>query len=147
MYLIIREEKKMAKTTKIEYQELDGYLMPSKNHYFKIQGQVIKDIKVMNKKLVHPLISSKVFSKYQKLINYLMELLISDDESGASCRQALNEIERFRQEIKNKYRKYLTKKELETMGVQLEIFQKEAKRKFFEIQDSFSMSNHQGKGR
>ena len=33
--------------------------------------------------------------KYERLINKLTELLIDDDDSGETCREALNQVERF----------------------------------------------------
>ena len=41
--------------------------------------------------------------------------------------EILNEIEKFKEEIKIKYRKYLKKKDLEEMSLKLKLFQKEAK--------------------
>ena len=45
--------------------------------------------------------------KYDKLIKYLTELLVSADDTGDAMREALNQIEKFRLEIKIKYRKFL----------------------------------------
>ena len=65
-----------------------------------------------------------------QLLQYLLYLhsLISesDDEQG-TMREVLDRIEKFRQEIKNKYRSYLEKDELEKMSSQLKVLQKEAK--------------------
>ena len=70
-------------------------------------------------------------------MNILPDLLISDDDSGESIRSALNEIERFRQIIKNKYREYLKEKDLKLMSSQLKVLQREAKAKYLEIQNSY----------
>ena len=66
----------------------------------------------------------------------ITELLVSDDDTGRSQIQALTEIEKFRQQIKNKYREYLTKKDLESMSKQLTIIQKNAKNKIIELQNA-----------
>ena len=86
---------------------------------FKVDGSNIRKIRVMNKKLANPLASKKVSQRYNQLIVLLTELLVDDDGSGESCREALNQIEKFRLEIKNKYRDYLLKSELEKMASQL----------------------------
>lgn len=119
-----------------ELIELDGFMMGSKNKVFKINGEDIKDIKVVNTKLASSLVSKQVSKKYEKLINYLTELLVDDDDSGDSLREALNQIEKFRQEIKNKYRKYLKEKELEIMSKKLVLLQKEATNRLYEIQNN-----------
>lgn len=117
--------------------ELEGFMMGTKNKVFKINDSEIRDIKVIDKNLASVLVSKQVSKKYNKLINYLTELLIDDDDSGDSLREALNQIEKFRQEIKNKYRKYLKQKELEMMSKQLVMLQKEANKRILDIQNNY----------
>ena len=122
--------------------------MGSPKKTFVIEQENIKNIIVINSKLAHPLAAKKVSKEYQRLIAVLMELLTSDDDTGESLREALNRIEKFRQEIKNKYRDFLKKKELEEMGNQLKLFQKEAQIRFIELQNAiYEMSMQQGKGK
>ena len=136
MYSVNSKKKNKNKLVdKTEIIELDGFMMGSKNKVFKIEGNGVKDIKVVDKNLASSLVNKQVFKKYEKLINYLTELLIDDDDSGDTYREALNQIEKFRQEIKNKYRKYLKQKELETMSKKLVVLQKEANKRLFEIQN------------
>ena len=122
---------------KTELIDLNGFLMASKNKVFKIQGENIREIRVIDKQLAHPLASKKVLQKYHHLLSVLTEYLIDDDDSGESCREALNEIEKFRIEIKNKYRLFLTKQELETMKNKLLLLQKEAQQKLMIIQNQY----------
>lgn len=145
MYSVVRN-KKIKKNRKVELEEFDGFIMPSRKG-FVIEDQLISEIKVIDKKLAHPLVSKKVFSKYQRLISYLTELLVSDDDTGDTFREALNQIEKFRLEIKNKYRGYLKQKELELMSKQLLTLQKAAKMRLYEIQESYMASKGNGKNR
>ena len=126
---------------------LNGFHMASKNKVFHINKCDIKNIEVMNKKLANPLVTKKLFPKYQRLLDCLTELLIDDDDSGESFRIALNQIEKFRLEIKNKYRDFLMKKELEMMSRQLSALQKEASYRLGEIQYQMQESyrSHRGK--
>ena len=117
MYQVARNKKKLKK---VEFSEkIVGFPMGSAKKTFVIEKTEVKNIIVINTKLAHPLVIKKVSKEYQRLIAILMELLTSDDDTGESLREALNRIEKFRQEIKNKYRDFLKKKELEEMATQL----------------------------
>ncbi len=130
---------------KTEMIDMDGFLMSSRNRSFQIGGSEIRQVKVVNKELAHPLVCKQVFKKYNRLIAILTELLVDDDDSGDNYREALNQIEKFRLEIKNKYRKFLKQKELEVMSKQLVALQREAKIRLMEIQRSYENSFHSGK--
>ena len=137
MYSVDNKKKNKNKLIdEAELIELEGFMMGSKNKVYKIDGNDVKDIKVIDTKLATALVNKQVSKKYEKLINYLTELLVDDDDSGDTYREALNQIEKFRQEIKNKYRKYLKQKELETMSKKLVVLQKEANKRLFEIQNN-----------
>ena len=137
MYSVDSKNKNKNKLVdKTELIELEGFMMGSKNKTFKIEGNEVRDIKVIDTKLASSLVSKQVSKKYEKLIYYLTELLVDDDDSGNTYREALNQLEKFRQEVKNKYRKYLKEKELEMMSKKLSILQKEITKRLFEIQNS-----------
>lgn len=138
---------KNCKVDGYEIINLDGFLMTSRRSGFTINNQVIRDVKVINKNLAYPLVSKKVFNKYRKLLSLLTELLISDDDSGETFREALNQIEKFRLEIKNKYRSYLKQKELEMMSKQLTALKKEAQARLVELQESYLIDKNNGKSR
>lgn len=146
MYQVIRKNKK---TKKIKFSdEIYGFPMASSKKIFMIEEKPIKNIIIINVKLAYPLISKKVAREYKKLVATLMDLLTSDDDTGETFREALNRIEKFRQEIKNKYRYFLKKKELEEMGKQLQIFKQEANMRFIELQNAlYENTLQQGKGK
>ncbi len=142
MYSVDNKKKNKYKLIdKTELIELDGFMMGSKNKVYKINGNSVRDIKVINTKLASSLVNKQVSKKYEKLISYLTDLLIDDDDSGDSLREALNQIEKFRQEVKNKYRKYLKQKELEVMSKKLVILQKEANKRLLEINSFYKYEN------
>ena len=138
MYIISDKINKGKILDKMEILDIDGLFMASKNRVFKIHNCNIRKICIMNKKLANPIASKMVSEKYEKLIFYLTDLLTDDDDSGESYHEALNQIEKFRLEIKNKYREYLTRKELEKMSKQLSILQKEAIKRYEELRYSYS---------
>ena len=138
--------KKMSNKD-VEIDRLNGFLMASRGKGFNINGDLIRNVNVIDKKLAYGVVSKKALSKYHKLISLLTELLISDDDSGDTFREALNQIEKFRLEVKNKYREYLKRKEIEMMSKQLAMLKEEANRRLLEINDSYVSSKSSGKGR
>lgn len=138
MYLNNYESKIGQIIAKNQYE---GFLMVSKTKPIYIRQNQISNLNIVNKTLAHKPASQKARAYYEKVINYLTDLLISDDEEGESARIALNEIEKFRMQIKIKYRNFLTKEELEKMSKQLKILQNEAKLKLLEINNNLIEEN------
>lgn len=79
-------------------------------------------------------ISNKVYHKYLKLLKLVNFYLNSDDDTGTAYSEALNEMERFRQLVKNKYRAYLLDKTLKEMSLELSEKVREAKRRLIYIE-------------
>ena len=129
-----------------ERLKFDGYCLPTKSNSFNINGTAIKNIIIINKVLARPFVSKIVRKKYKKLIDKLTDLLISDDDTGAGIIEILNMIEKFKQEIKIKYRKYLKKKELEEMANKLKFIRQKALDKQIMLQ-SYYMNNTKASNR
>ncbi len=139
-----------TKRTKLEVKDLEinyGVIMPSRRKEFMVLDMDFENINLISKRIAHPFVSRKVFRLYSKLLLILTELLVTDDESGDTYMEALNQIERFRRQIKNKYRAFLTKKELEKMSKQLKLLQMEAKNRLLEINMNYEFMNTTGKSR
>ena len=150
MYSISRKKVVKKKWKFKDFESLcnlDGFLMPSSRNGFDICNQKITYINVVDIELAKPIVRKFVSTKYKKLIKTLTELLISDDDSGDTFRLALDKIEKFRMEVKNKYRRFLEQKELEIMAKQLSALQKQAKLEFAELQNNLLSMNEMGKGK
>lgn len=133
MYSVSKLKKKKQVVDNYQLINFDGLIMSKKG--LKINNQVIRNLKVVNEDIAHILAYDKAIYKYNKLINLLTDLLTSDDDSGDNYRHALNQIEKFRLEIKNKYRKFLKQKELEKMSRKLMTLKKEAEKRLIEMNE------------
>ena len=131
-YIVIKKDNNKKK---VDYIKVNGFNLPSKKS-FKINDTTINFINITDNKMAYPFASKVVINKYNKLIKKLTELLI-DDEDGSSTNQIIQSIEEFRLEIKEKYRKYLKKKELEEMATKLKFINDQALRKRKEIINSY----------
>lgn len=121
-YTINKDLKFKSKNPKIDIKLDNGYILPSRKGEFKINDTIINDITIINKVIISAFITNLVLKKFNKLIKRITNEIIDDDEGDSGSHLALNEIERFRVEIKNKYRKELDKKTLEMMGKKLKYF-------------------------
>ena len=146
MYVVVSKKNKYKLIEKDDLKNISGFRMTSNNKNLIVADIKVSNIEVTNKKLAHPLVYKKVCKKYNKLIAILTELLISDDDSGESFREALNQIERFKVEIRSRYREYLKQKELEFMSKQLKALQKEATMRLYELNTDYLLkSTRKGK--
>ena len=145
MYILIKEKKVSKKVTFID-EEIYSYKMPNK-HGFHIDGNDISNIIIYNKKLAHPFVYKVVNHKFNKLIETITDLILSDDsdDEGEPYRESLNLIEKFRLLVKKKYRHFLKKKELEKMSDKLKILQKESMNKLAIISEVNIRSKNQSK--
>lgn len=131
MKYIVKKEKKETKI--LNYSTIEGFLLPTKSNKFIIDGNNITKIIIINKKFASPFVSKIVLKKYQKLIKKLTDLFISEEDPGTTMNEVLTEIQKFKDMIKKDYRKYLKKKELEKMAIELKFLQKEAQKKQTEL--------------
>ena len=134
MYKLDKKKHK-SKRINYDYDDVYSYILPSRKS-FHVDGEEIVNIILYDKKLGHPFVSRVVNHKFNKLINELMDLLLSDeDDDGDIYKICLDRVEKFRLMIKVKYRKFLMKKELEEMSKKLKIIQREAESKLISIND------------
>ena len=132
--------KKLIDMTEI--LKITGFLLSSRTKIFKICDSDIRNIQVVDKKLANPLVSFFVFQKYNRLIKELVKMLVdSNDDGGDTCRQVLDRIEKFRLQVKNKYRAYLKKQELAKMSKQLVLLKKQAIEQAMLLQNNYYATN------
>ncbi len=132
-YKVVRPSSKKQRKLNGKINIVDGYMLKSRSNSFTVLKTSVCNIRVINREFIHNLVKKKVDIRFENLMEKLVLLLISDDDTGESARLILDRIERFRQEIKNKYKMYLAKKELDEMAKQLVHLQKEAKMKMILI--------------
>lgn len=113
------------KDSKIKNKKADlnisGYSLPSRKGKFLIDEVEVDDITITDPVIWDAFVTNVVIRKYNRLIKKLTEELVDDDNPDGEG-LILDEIEKFRLEIKNKYRKYLDKKTLDKMARKLRYF-------------------------
>lgn len=130
----IVKDKDDKSITYFEYDKLDGYdLSPKKNA--KIEDAInVNKIVIINPSLANKVAKKKIDLKFKKLVQLLNIIFESDDDTGTAYHQGLDELERLRQELVDKYKKYLEDSEYDTMDKKLGILEHEIKVRLFYLE-------------
>ena len=81
---------------------------------------------IINPSFIDKVVTRKINAKFDRLINMIQIICENDDdESGEGYRIALDEANKLKMELWNKYRKYLAKEKLDLMIKKIEILEDE----------------------
>lgn len=98
----------------IDYKNMAGFKVKPRN-VKKYGGVEVNEMLIIKPDFIDLVLKRKIGKKLESYINYLIELLDSDDCDGAKLAQTLSDIDRYRTTINNTYRKYLDEKYLEIL--------------------------------
>ena len=135
-YLIVKEKNK-KEIAYFEYDKLDGFNMTSKNKNIKLKDAInVNKMVIVNPSMVEKLIDKKINIRMKKLINLILNIYDSEDDPGSSMMQALNEIEKFKREMINKYLNYMNKKQLSNLEDKIRMLESEVTKKSYVINEN-----------
>ena len=108
----------------MEYERLKGLKMkPKKNASFEDMISV-NEVVVINPSLIEKLIDKKCSRTFSKIIR-MMSFVSDDEDDDSGYMLILNEIERFKNLIVNKYKSYMDEKEYNILLKKLELLKQE----------------------
>ena len=108
-----------------EYDKVKGYNIKPKNSV-KFEDAINVDRMILiNPSLIEKMVDKKVKRKFNYLINMMSIVCDADDENGDGLELALNEAEKFRNELCNKYRKYIADEKFELLEKKIAILEDE----------------------
>lgn len=126
---MIVKEKNKKEVTYFEYDKLKGFNMTSKNKNLKLKDAInVNKMVIINPSFIEKLITKKINMKMKKLIDLIANIYYSDDDDedpAGTLMQALNEVEKFKREILNKYLDYMTKEQLKLLEQKIKILESE----------------------
>ncbi len=146
-YHIIKNKEDKS-ITYFEYDKMEGYdLSPKKG--IKIEDAInVQKIVIINPTLANKVAKKKINIKFKKLVSLLNVIFETDDESGSAYHQGLDEVNRLRMELINKYKKHLETSEFETMEKKLDILEHELKVRLYYLEQQYEKENiKEGKAR
>ena len=125
-FLVVKTKE--DKTIKyFEYDKIQGYrVTPKKNVRFQDAINVDRMI-LINPSLIEKMIDKKVKRRFEYLINLISVVCEAEDESGDGLYLALDQAERFRREVINKYKSYITEEKLQLLEKKIAILEDELK--------------------
>ena len=134
-YHIIKDKEDKS-ITYFEYNKIDGYdLTPKKG--IKIEDAInVEKVVIINPSLASKVAKKKIDLKFRKLLQLLNVVFESDDDTGTAYHQGLDEVEKLRQELVDKYKKYLEDSEYDTMEKKLGILEHELKIRLYYLQQA-----------
>ena len=127
-FLIVKE--KNSKDTKyFNSNNLNGYNLTTKKNVHFSDAIDINRVIIVNPAFIDKVATEKINSKFNKLVN-MMQIVCEvgdEDESGEGYRIALDEANKLKMELLNKYRNYISEQKLELMIKKIEILEDELK--------------------
>ncbi len=125
-FLIVKQngEKKSKSLS-----DIDGYNLTTKSGVHFADGIDVSRLIITEPSFINKVASSKIKKKFDKLIN-MMQIVCEvgdEDESGEGYRIALDEAEKLKMELWNKYKKFISDEKLELMTKKIEILEDELK--------------------
>ena len=108
-----------------EYDKISGYNIKP-NPKLKFQDAInVNRMILINPTLIEKMVDKKIKRKFNYLINLLSVVYENDDDTGEGLKLALNEAEKFRMELINKYKKYVNEEKMELLLKKIAILEDE----------------------
>lgn len=128
-YVIIKKHNH-KQVSKIRINNI--YDMSSKT---PIKGGVsVKRINLIDEKFIDKMINKRINKRFKNLLELIASICENDDDPSTGLKFALNETEKFKREMLNKYAKLINKKEKEIIDKKIDLIEKEVKKRLLEHQ-------------
>lgn len=143
---IITKNAKTDQITYMEYEKIKGLnFNPKKNVKYDNMINVNQMI-IINPSFIEKIIDRKCKKHLESILKMLSIIFESDDESGDALEIALDELEKFKSIVRNRYAEYMDKKKYDLLLKKIEILENETKlRKQYIVNKAYV--EEQGKGR
>ena len=131
-YLVVKNKDDKA-ITYFEYDKIDGYDISPKKDTKIMDAINVNKVVIINPTLASKVAKKKIDIKFRKLVGLLNIIFESDDETGDALKKGLDEVEKLKSELYNKYKKHLEESEFDTMEKKIGLLEHELKIRLFYI--------------
>ena len=140
---VLCKSKQSSELVYLNYSAKDGFKFKPKNEV-TYNGIKVNEMVIINQSFIEKVLKRKIKRKLDLYLQFLINLLDSEDEDPTNLRFALNDLDKYRQTIINKYRNYLDKKYVNLLLKKIEVLERELKEKlFFALQKSVREQNYE----
>lgn len=109
----------------MDYNKLKGFLVQPRNHV-EYDGVVVNKMILIKPSFIEKILKRKVKRKLDAYLQYIIRLMDEEDnEDGAVIEMVLNDLDRYKRLIINKYRRYLDEKYIELLMKKITLLERE----------------------
>jgi len=115
----------------LDYNKLKGFGFSPQNNV-KYDGIVVNKMVIIKPSMIEKVLKRKIKRKLDLYLKLIVKFIESEDSSDSSTiREALNDLSKYQNIVKYKYRKYLDEKYLKILLKKIAILEYELKSKLF----------------
>lgn len=141
---IVSKINNNGEITFIDYNKLDGFKVIPKNK-IEYPGIEVNSMLIVKPSFIEKMLKRKNKIKLNYYLNYIIEQ--SEDEGSGNLRQALDNIERYKEIIEYKYRKYLDDRYINLLNKKVDLLERKIKTKLIYEQMNFEDKKQEKKGK
>lgn len=119
----------------LDYDKLKGFGFSPKNNV-KYDGIVVNKMVIIKPSMIEKVLKRKIKRKLDLYLKLIIRFIESEDsDNGATLREALNDLSRYKNIIDYKYKKYLDKKYLKILLKKIAILEYELNSKLMSMRE------------
>ena len=142
----LEKEKYNNHEAVIDNHKLHGFQVTPKNKV-KYDGIIVNQMTVIKPSFIEKVIKKKIKRRLDAYLQYIIHIMDHPEEDGSGTRIALNDLERYKNIIKNKYRIYLEEKYVELLLKKIALLERELKIKNYYYEQELQEQEEKSKGR
>ncbi len=146
-FLIVKGNDKNDKMH-FNYGKFDGYNLTVKKGVHFSDAIDVNRVLIVNPTLIDKVATKKINNKFDRLISVMQMVCEEDDDTdtGEGYRIALDEANKLKMELLNKYRKFISEEKLSLMIKKIEILEDELKLRQELLKDALEREEELNKG-
>ena len=128
----IDKNKKEIINGYIDYNQIDGFNIKPQNNV-KYDGVKVGHLTLVEPTLIEKVLKRKTKRKLNAYLNFLINAADEDDDDSEALQLVIDDIERYKNIIINKYSKFLDKRYIKSLLKKVNMVEKELKAKLKEL--------------